>query len=127
LLAKRYQFSTFAACSAVSFPVFSIAHQVSVEEKRQPADGNYTPQLPPSNPIVTFTPSTMTGTLRTPRECFSMVYREASSVATLKYFTGRFSLANAARAARVYGQASFPNNKIFGAIFIPFRLANPGL
>jgi len=37
----------------------------------QPID--YSPQVLPSKPMVTFSPSTMTGTLRTPRECFNMV------------------------------------------------------
>jgi hypothetical protein len=41
------------------------------------------PHVPPSKPMVTFSPSTMIGTLRAPLECFSMVSICLGSLTTL--------------------------------------------
>jgi len=41
------------------------------------------PQVPPSNPMVTVSPSIITGTLRAPLECFNMVSRCLASLTTL--------------------------------------------
>jgi hypothetical protein len=41
------------------------------------------PQVPPSKPMVTFSPSTMIGTLRAPLECFSMMSICLGSLTTL--------------------------------------------
>jgi hypothetical protein len=45
---------------------------------------NQIPQVSPSKPMVTVSPSTMTGTLRVPLEYFNMVSRCLTSVTTLK-------------------------------------------
>ena len=79
----------------------------------------YIPQVLPSKPMVTASPSTMTGTLRAPFECFSMLSICLGSFTTLKYSTWRPSLAKASRAARVYGQASFPKSIIFADMVSP--------
>jgi hypothetical protein len=43
-----------------------------------------TPQVPPSKPRVTLSPSTMTGTFRIPLECFNMASKCPASFTTLK-------------------------------------------
>jgi hypothetical protein len=48
--------------------------------------GAHTPQVPPK-PIVTRSPSTITGTLRLPPEYWSMRWNADSSFWTLKYRT----------------------------------------
>jgi len=45
---------------------------------------NQIPQVLPLNPITTDPPSMITGTLRKPLECFSMVSKLAASLTTLR-------------------------------------------
>jgi len=57
-------------------------------------------QVPP-NPIVTLSPSTITGTLRLPFEKVSIHSRSAGSFLTLMYRNGTLRLAKSSRAAVV--------------------------
>lgn len=68
---------------------------------------NYTPHDLPLKPIVTFSPSTITGTLRIPSEYFSIMLNFSGSDNTFMYSTS-FLFAKAARAASVKGQLFFP-------------------
>ncbi len=60
----------------------------------------HTPQVPP-NPIVTFSPSTITGTCRRPFEKASIRSNASRVFLTLTYSNGTFRLAKSSRAACV--------------------------
>ncbi|KPJ75340.1 MAG: hypothetical protein AMJ54_15280 [Deltaproteobacteria bacterium SG8_13] len=80
--------------------------------RRPPAGAElYTPQVWPSKPMVTLPPATMTGTLRTPSECFSIESMCCEDSSTSMYSTFLPCFAMASRAARVCGQVFLP--KIF--------------
>ena len=66
--------------------------------------------------MVTFPFSTITGTSRPPFECSSIRCMAALSCVTSKYWTGTFRLPYSSRAARVYGQVSFPKISTGSAI-----------
>ena len=72
-----------------------------------PPAAAYTPQVPPK-PIVTLSPSTITGTSRRPFEKASMRSSAARSFFTSTYSNSARRLAWSSRAARVYGHVSFP-------------------
>lgn len=56
---------------------------------------------PPSNPIVTWLPSTITGTVRSPLECCNIRLRAAGSLVTSTYWKGILRLPQSSRAALV--------------------------
>ena len=79
-------------------------------EERRPvpaARRAQTAQVPPQ-PMVTCSPSTITGTLRLPSLNPSIRFIPSGSFFTSKYSTGTFFLAKSSRAATVYGQPAFP-------------------
>lgn len=82
-----------------------------------PAAGRpHTPQVWPSKPMVTSSPATMTGTLRTPAECFSIAFMLSDESSTSMYSTSFPCFAKASRAARVCGQVFLPKINTFSDI-----------
>jgi len=79
-----------------------------------------TPQAFPLKPTATLPPLTITGTFRTPSECFSMVSRLPESDSTLIYSTSFPLPAKTSRASRVKGQVSLPKINTFSVISTPF-------
>ena len=68
----------------------------------------YTPQVSPLKPMITSSPATMTGTLRTPCECLSIASMLSDDSITSRYSTSFPSFAKASRAALVCGQVLLP-------------------
>jgi hypothetical protein len=81
------------------------------EEAPHPAE-NYTPHVPPK-PIVTFSPSTITGTSLCPFENLNISFIASAFFKTFSYTKGILRLAKSSRAAIVCGHVSLPKMMIF--------------